>query len=560
MRRLWTALGLALVCAVSVRPYLWVLTVWPVSRDATIWISRGAPSFSGWHEWVFRTNHFNVGYRPLTALSYTADYLIGGFAALPYRLTDMGLHLLSAILVYFAYRRLAESLPRWGGVLAAALFAAHPVVDQVLPQLARRSYSLATAFGLGALLILCPRSTSQGAGPVQPRTWARSLLGGALLTAAVLSHEAATMTLPIVLLVVLHRSVGRPDRWRRFVAACAIPLLLVAGALSIRSGVVGGIGGYSPPAARAERVVPIALATWHTLDAAAPLNEDSARGFPPIVWLGSLLVGLYYLWRGGAGLFRGRRDEESWLLGILLTWVLGLVVLYSLLGVWFPRQVYVALAPFVLLVAVLFASTISRGSGKHWLSRAHLVPQLLLIGWISMHSPAVLGADPLRTASWRKTDAMLRGLHGALSELSVPASVGLILPHYERPRARAFRAGERQGQAPMAARQAELWMQTLLGDRDLPLQTLLIFRRQPLVPEPLPEYRRIDGRPAALLEADIVYYPLSPTLRFEEWGGRTAAWLTVSDTPGASEYVYFHDSERGRLIPLSASASTEDPG
>ena len=95
MRRVWIGIGLALLCAVSVRPYLWVLTVWPVSRDATIWISRGVPSFSGWQEWVFRTNHFNVGYRPLTALSYTADYLIGGFTVLPYRLTDVGLHLLS---------------------------------------------------------------------------------------------------------------------------------------------------------------------------------------------------------------------------------------------------------------------------------------------------------------------------------------------------------------------------------------------------------------------------------------------------------------------------------
>ena len=343
-------------------------------------------------------------------------------------------------------------------------------------------------------------------------------------------------------------------------AVCAIPLLLAVGALWIRSRVVGGVGGYAAPAARAERVVPIALATWHTLNAAAPLNEDSARGFPPIVWFGSLLIGLYYLWRGAAGLFRGLRDEESRLLGILLAWVLGLVVLYSLMGVWFPRQVYVALAPFVLLVAVLLASTIPGGSGKRWLSRAHLVPQLLLIGWISIHSPVVLGADPLRAASWRKTDAMLKGLHRTLSELTVPASVGLILPHYERPRARAFRASDRQGQAPMAVRQAALWMRTLLGDRDLTIRTLLIFRRQPLEPETLPEYRKVDGRPVALLDADIVYYPLSAAVRSGKWGGRTAAWLAASDAPGASEHVYFHDGERGRLTPLSGSASTKDPG
>ncbi len=107
----------------------------------------------------------------------------------------------------------------------------------------------------------------------------------------------------------------------------------------------------------------------------------------------------------------------------------------------------------------------------------------------------------------------------------------------------------------MAARQAELWMRTLLGDRDLTIRTLLIFRRQPLEPGSLPEYRRVDGRPVVLLDADLVYYPLSPGVRFEERGGGTAAWLAASD-----EHVYFHDGERGRLTPPPGGAPTEDPG
>jgi hypothetical protein len=112
----------------------------------------------------------------------------------------------------------------------------------------------------------------------------------------------------------------------------------------------------------------------------------------------------------------------------------------------------------------------------------------------------------------------------------------------------------------MAARQAELWMRTLLGDRNLTIRTLLIFRRQPLDPEPSPEYRSVDGRPLVLLDADIVYYPLSPGMRLEKSGGRTAAWLAVSDTPGPSEYLYFHDGERGRLLSEPSGAPTEDPG
>jgi hypothetical protein len=534
MLRLWTVIGLVFLCGLGARPYLWMLPLWPVSRDATLWITNAVPS-AEWVDWVFRTNHFGVGYRPVTAISYTLDYLAGGFAALPYRLTDLGLHLLCVLLVYLLYRRLAPELPRWGGFVAAALFAAHPVVDQVVPQLARRSYSLATALSLAALLVLCPgRDRRAGSGPGV----LVSVVGGLLLACAALAHEAVYVVLPVALLMLFQRFSDRPDRWRRLAVAGLLPVVFTVCALVLRSSVVEGVGGYDARGSRIVRAAPIAAATWNTLTAAAPMNEDPTRKTRPLVLVGSVLIGLYYLWRGAAG--RNRH------LVLLLAWFLAFLVVYSVLGVWFPRQVYLALPPFVLLVSVLLVTTIQGRKGNSRLWWGHVGVQGLLIGSILVHSPLLLGSDPSRVAAWGRTDTMLRGLHETLSDPQSPTDLGLVLPHFERPYARAFRARSRLGRAPIAARQVELWMKTVLPDRELKIKTFLVYRLDPRGPGPAAEFREIAGRPVAMLAPDVVYHRLRRATEIEDLEGRTAVWL---DTVA---HMYFHDGARGRLVSRAA--------
>ena len=58
----------------------------------------------------------------------------------------------------------------------------------------------------------------------------------------------------------------------------------------------------------------------------------------------------------------------------------------------------------------------------------------------------------------------------------------------------------------------------------------------------LPELRKIDGRPVAILAPDVVYHRLRRATEIEELEGRTAVWLdTVAQ-------MYFHDGARGRLV------------
>ena len=66
------------VVGLGLAPWLRYVNFRPMTADAVLWIARGAPLAPDWREWVFASRHFNVGYRPVTALSYTFDWWIGG--------------------------------------------------------------------------------------------------------------------------------------------------------------------------------------------------------------------------------------------------------------------------------------------------------------------------------------------------------------------------------------------------------------------------------------------------------------------------------------------------
>ena len=142
--QLLVRISLALLCCVAALPYLGLLPLGPVALDSAEWISHGSPTNPNWREWVFATQHFGVGYRPVAALSFTISQGLGGFAPWIFRATDLLLHLISGLLVYTLYLALTHHSARrhLGGIVAAAIFLAHPAVQDVLPILARRSYLL----------------------------------------------------------------------------------------------------------------------------------------------------------------------------------------------------------------------------------------------------------------------------------------------------------------------------------------------------------------------------------------------------------------------------------
>jgi len=538
---------LAAILVVGISPYLFLLPVWPHSWDATVWIARGAPTHPDWTEWVFGTRQFNVGYRPVTGISYTLDNWVGGFAAAPYRLTDFLLHLACAALIYLLYRRIAPHLPSWGGLVASGLFLAHPVSAQIVPHLARRSYSLATVLSLAAIYLLCP-SGGEGSSGGARGGWGRSLAGGALLALALLANESSILALAVLPALALRREEGHERASRRFARICVVPWLFVGMALLLRwAALPGDAGGYTVEFDRVARFVPIVSAAWKTLGA--------ATGLTPATTLAALLLlvpaSVYYLWRAFGPLILGARSGPDWLLALLASWVGAYLIFFGLFGVWFPRQAYVVLPPAALLLGVMLADTF-RLHGEHRPALvSHLVPQVLVLGWIVLQSPIIHGVDPMRAEAWRKTDQVLREMYGAIVALPEPASVWFAAPHFKRkPTAGALRAKVSFDRPNLPARQIETWMGALFSGKRLQLAGLLTYERHPQRRAASPRLVR-EEPPFIELPAGTAYVAKPDARLLPQADGSVRIELrpagVVSEWP---EYLFFHDGNRGTTIRL----------
>lgn len=107
-------------------------------------------SFS-WENLYFLFSHFfNGDYLPLTYLSLSLDHLIWGLNPFGYHLTNILLHSINAILLYFFF--IAITQRRALSLFAAALWAAHPVNVEAVVLVAQRKTLLAGGLFLLAFL------------------------------------------------------------------------------------------------------------------------------------------------------------------------------------------------------------------------------------------------------------------------------------------------------------------------------------------------------------------------------------------------------------------------
>ena len=149
-----------------------------------------------------RTGHWI----PLTWLTFALDWQLWGMNPYGYHLTTLLLHGLAAALLYLVARRLlAAARTRWpdgaltlGAVLAALLFAVHPLRAESVAWITERRDVLAGVFFLAATLVYLGRWTPAGA----PRPHERlRYLVALVLFAGALGSKVMTVTLPAVLLI-----------------------------------------------------------------------------------------------------------------------------------------------------------------------------------------------------------------------------------------------------------------------------------------------------------------------------------------------------------------------
>ena len=140
-------------------------------------------------------------YYPVTHSTFWIEHRLWGDAMLPYHLANIGLHVLSAVLLLVILRRLRVP----GAVFAASLFALHPVQVQSVAWISELKNTLSGVFFLlSALLYLrfdADRTT-------------RHYAGALAVFVIALMAKSVTAVLPGVLLVALWCRRGHLD-WRR---------------------------------------------------------------------------------------------------------------------------------------------------------------------------------------------------------------------------------------------------------------------------------------------------------------------------------------------------------
>jgi tetratricopeptide (TPR) repeat protein len=177
----------------------------------------------------------NYYYRPIIELSYYADSKLWGMEPSVMHLENILLHITNSMLVFLISRKVAANYPEHSPfipVMAALLFALHPLNVEAVSWIAGRTDPLAALFILSAsFLWLCWFDNPK---------WQYAVSTLLLFGLGILTKESALAFLPVSLLLVLAWP-ALPAR-RRLIAAggifVSVAMVVVAVALNWKSGVI----------------------------------------------------------------------------------------------------------------------------------------------------------------------------------------------------------------------------------------------------------------------------------------------------------------------------------
>ncbi len=138
--------------------------------------------------------------RPLTTFTFALNQLAVGGDTRGWHLTNLAVHLAAVVLAWWFARRTLDrsglTRPDAPALVAAGLFALHPMQTEAVAYLSQRAESLSSAIYLAALLVLLRRDDTTSAAR------RRALLAGAVaLHALALAAKPVAATLPVAWLL-----------------------------------------------------------------------------------------------------------------------------------------------------------------------------------------------------------------------------------------------------------------------------------------------------------------------------------------------------------------------
>ncbi|RLT46375.1 MAG: hypothetical protein DWI62_02005 [Chloroflexi bacterium] len=167
--------------------------------------------------WAMFTRFYFANYAPVVLLSFALDYRVWGLQPFGYHLTSLLLHGLNVALAYAVARRLLGS--RTGALVAALVFAVHPLQVEAVVWVAGRKTLLCGSFAL--LALLCYMRSSKLDGSPKGR---QLLVASWLLLGLALLCKASVVGMPAVFGV--YDRLWMRHSWRRILQRNLVPLLL----------------------------------------------------------------------------------------------------------------------------------------------------------------------------------------------------------------------------------------------------------------------------------------------------------------------------------------------
>jgi protein O-mannosyl-transferase len=367
-------------------------------------------------------------YRPFTALTIAADWMVSGGDPRWFHVVNVLLHAGVTVLVYVLARAI---VPPFAAFMAGALFAVHPAHVEAVANVVGRAEVLAALFALAAVLLYRADGALAERGDVTWRRWLTSwgVLGSLLLALA--SKETAFVTPGLLWLIDWLDGQRSGRSWgialRRHWVLWVATVVLTGEWLVVWTSVAGSLAaGIDAPGLegaglgrRAVVMAPVALEYVRLLAFPARLSADYSPDFLPIA--DQLTVRGAVGWAVVAGVLAAglaaRRRAPA--LAFAVAWVAGTLFVVSNLIV--PTEILLAERTLYLPsvgAVVLLGYGLDRLAGR-WRVAAGAVAAILL------------GLGVLRTVTrvpvWRNNETLLpqlvRDAPGSFKSYWVAAAV-----------------------------------------------------------------------------------------------------------------------------------------
>jgi hypothetical protein len=356
---------------------------------------------------------------------------------------------------------------------------------------------------------------------------------------------AFTLVFPTLLLLA-NRCLPRQGNRRYLAVAVAIIASIAVTAFFLRSPVLEEEDGYPVEGRRVERFAPITVAAWKTAGALSALRSDDTTSLPSLVLGVFALVGIWYLGRALLLSIRDFDSEEGRLPGIVILWLAGTTLLVAPQGIWFPRQAYLIVSPLSLMVGLLLANGLHPPFPPRLTRLVPLLPQVLLIGWIALHSPALRGPDTAKVTAWRNFDEVLKDMARHMERMPEVRRVWVAAPSYTAPKPFGIRARE-ELTPPLFIRLPKVWLEARFRERPLIVDGVLLYEWSTLPPLQKPILRSPGGSPSVFLPPGTGLRTIGNTVHETEEGNSIIVRFEAS-SGNLPHYLYFHDGEKGRLV------------